>query len=257
MQTFTFNLLGKTYDRLSVRMKMESTTQQMSDELLKLLGHSFENKYRLMVGGMEIYPVDCWRRLTEYQECFVDKGFNINIILRLAGGGKRGHSSSTRAANTTRDQALRNLREEVNAAVAKTMTKKDVEPHVDVALQMINEYYEMVSKEPRETIRRTLDTFSYEDLRSLSESLACNKGLRYAPSIVDKYAFQKMHEGISAKRDAHTYLEECSLAVSKFAIANAYMVDSSDRISWTNMVDDVFGLVNAKGFAAGRGVAQG
>ena len=205
---------------------------------------------------MEIYPSDSWRNLMEYKECFEGKGFNIDIIVRLAGGGKRGHSSSTRAS-TTRDQALRNLREEVNAAVAKTLTKKAVEPHVDVALQMVNEYYEMVTKDPRETIRRTLDTFSYEDLRSLSESLASNKGLRYAPSIIDKYAFQKMHEGISAKRDAHTYLEECSLAVSKFAISNAYMTDSSDRISWTNMVDDVFGLVNAKGFAAGRGVAQG
>ena len=42
-QTFTFNLFGKTYDKLSVRMKMESTTQEMADELQKLLGRNWEN----------------------------------------------------------------------------------------------------------------------------------------------------------------------------------------------------------------------
>ena len=191
-----------------------------------------------------------WRRVQEYNP-------TEYIIARTVarGGGKRGRSTAMANGGMTKDMVIRSMREEFQVSMMKLTTKTDIEPHMKDAIDRIQAYYQLANTNPREMIKATLKRFTYQDLKSLAENLNNNKGSRYAAAAIDKYGFADVHEGIARKRDALKYIEECTIITAKLVVYSSYMLDTSDRVSWSAMVDDVFELVNTAGFAAGQRAA--
>ena len=206
-------IMGRQYKHLTVRAKMTDNTQTLANKVDEKLGPKWTGTYRIVVNGLELFPLDPWRELNEYRECLEKAHFRIDVVIKLAGGGKRPRTTTTTERHTKQeklsinDVRLKATDFDATVKVDSTIFQRVQERVKELTTNMDDKWFaDKLESMPRQKLTELHNLFSEMNPQEQSISF-------YTPFFVEEYTM------------CETLGDECTKAMTalKFAYTKKFI----------------------------------
>ena len=233
----------KTF-RITTRMKQEA--KQFAERVFEVMCSKTPDLtpgrlFSLHVNGKEIFPCEQFRSMTEYKEALQGNDFTIYCKPRLCGGGKRAHSSTSKAKHE------RDMEDKDSIMLKET---KDIQLHMkglSPQAQQDQEFIDIMNDLERvmESIRvhpteAVITLINQLDVKSLTKmmSMVGNKNADFFYNHSGKLAFNVHTAVLARKIEDATIIMGAFFKVFRLAYFGRYM-DDEGRVKHVSCVNDL------------------